>query len=57
MNLITHQTGEEGKKVERLYLEGGVDIKSEFYAAITLTEVKRWMFLWFLQKVELRLKK
>ena len=40
MNLITHQTGEEGKKVERLYLEGGVDIKSEFYAAITLDRSK-----------------
>ena len=40
MNLITHQTGEEGKKVERLYLEEGVDIKSEFYAAITLDRSK-----------------
>ena len=36
MNLVTHQTGEDGKKVERLYLESGVDIKDEFYAAITL---------------------
>ena len=40
MNLITHQTGEEGKKVERLYLECGVDIKREFYAAITLDRGK-----------------
>jgi len=40
MNLITHQTGEVGKKVERLYLESGVDIKSEFYAAITLDRSK-----------------
>jgi len=40
MNLITHQTGEEGKKVERLYLEGGIDIKSEFYTAITLDRSK-----------------
>ena len=40
MNLITHQTGEEGKKVERLYFESGVDIKSEFYAAITLDRSK-----------------
>ena len=40
MNLITHQTGEEGKKVERLYLESGVDIKNEFYAAITLDRSK-----------------
>ena len=40
MKLITHQTGEEGKKVERLCLESGVDIKSEFYAAITLDRSK-----------------
>tara|TARA_X000001036_G_scaffold436734_1_gene480480 strand:+ start:698 stop:1861 length:1164 start_codon:yes stop_codon:yes gene_type:complete len=40
MNLITHQTGEEGKKVERLYLESGVNIKNEFYAAITLDRSK-----------------
>ena len=40
MNLITHQTGEEGKKVERLYLESGVDIKSELYTAITLDRSK-----------------
>ena len=40
MNLVTHQTGEEGKKVERLYLESGVDIKNEFYAAITLDRSK-----------------
>jgi succinyl-CoA synthetase beta subunit len=36
MNLITHQTGDDGKIVERLYLERGVNIKDEFYAAITL---------------------
>ena len=36
MNLITHQTGPHGKKVERLYLESGINIKDEFYAAITL---------------------
>ena len=36
MNLVTHQTGPHGKNVERLYLESGVDIKDEFYAAITL---------------------
>ena len=40
MNLITHQTGIEGKKVERLYLESGVNIKNEFYAAITLDRSK-----------------
>ena len=40
MNLITHQTGKDGKKVERLYLESGVNIKDEFYAAITLDRSK-----------------
>ena len=40
MNLITHQTGDEGKKVERLFLESGVNIKDEFYAAITLDRNK-----------------
>ena len=40
MNLITHQTGDDGKIVERLYLERGVNIKDEFYAAITLDRTK-----------------
>ena len=29
--LITHQTGEKGKKVQRLYLEETCDIQKEFY--------------------------
>jgi len=40
MKLITHQTGQDGKKVERLFLESGVNIKDEFYAAITLDRSK-----------------
>ena len=36
MQLVTHQTGPKGKKVERLYIESGVNIKQEYYAAITL---------------------
>ena len=40
MKLITHQTGKHGTKVERLYLESGVNIKDEFYAAITLDRSK-----------------
>jgi succinyl-CoA synthetase beta subunit len=36
MKLVTHQTGSKGKKVERLYIESGVNIKQEYYAAITL---------------------
>ena len=40
MNLITPQTGSEGKKVQRLYIESGADIDQEFYAAITLDRNK-----------------
>jgi succinyl-CoA synthetase beta subunit len=31
MNLITHQTGPEGKEVKRLYIEEASDIKKELY--------------------------
>ncbi|MEQ9145939.1 MAG: ADP-forming succinate--CoA ligase subunit beta [Parvibaculaceae bacterium] len=31
MTLVTHQTGPEGKKVNRLYVEDGSDIASELY--------------------------
>ena len=31
MNLVTHQTGPEGKLVRRLYIEEGADISREFY--------------------------
>jgi len=40
MTLITHQTGPEGKEVQRLLIEAGVDIDQEFYAAITLDRNK-----------------
>ncbi len=36
MNLITHQTGPEGKEVKRLLIEQGVNIEKEFYVGITL---------------------
>jgi succinyl-CoA synthetase beta subunit len=36
MQLVTHQTGPEGKKVGRLLLEQGIDIAKEFYAAVVL---------------------
>ena len=36
MQLVTHQTGPEGKKVGRLLLEQGIDIEKEFYAAVVL---------------------
>jgi len=31
MNLVTHQTGPEGKEVKRLYIEEASDIEKEFY--------------------------
>lgn len=31
MNLVTHQTGPEGKIVKRLYIESGSNIKQEYY--------------------------
>ena len=31
MNLVTHQTGPEGKEVQRLYIEEASDISKEFY--------------------------
>ncbi|MFP4663264.1 MAG: ADP-forming succinate--CoA ligase subunit beta [Bacteroidales bacterium] len=36
MTLVTHQTGPEGKKVKKLYVEAGAAIKDEFYLGITL---------------------
>ena len=40
MTLITHQTGPKGKEVQRLLIESGADMRSEFYAAITLDRGK-----------------
>ena len=36
MQLVTHQTGPEGKKVQRLLIEQGLDIERELYVGITL---------------------
>jgi succinyl-CoA synthetase beta subunit len=36
MTLITHQTGPQGKKVQRLLIEEGIDIARELYAGIVL---------------------
>ena len=37
MQLKTHQTGPEGQKVRRLYIEDGADIKKEYYVS-TVTD-------------------
>ena len=34
MQLTTHQTGPEGQKVRRLYIEEGADIKKEYYVSL-----------------------
>ncbi|MBQ0943521.1 ADP-forming succinate--CoA ligase subunit beta [Ideonella sp. 4Y16] len=34
MQLVTHQTGAEGQKVRRLYIEEGADIQKEYYVSI-----------------------
>jgi succinyl-CoA synthetase beta subunit len=36
MNLVTHQTGPEGKVVKRVLIEEGINIDKEFYVGITL---------------------
>jgi len=40
MNLITHQTGLEGQKVRKVYITEALDIKKEFYCAITLDRAR-----------------
>lgn len=36
MQLVTHQTGPEGKKVLKVYVESGADIKKEYYLGVVL---------------------
>lgn len=36
ITLITHQTGPEGQKVERIYVESGCDIEKEYYFSAIL---------------------
>jgi len=46
MNLVTHQTGPEGKNVQRLLIESGIDIDKEFYAGIVLDrKEKKFVFM------------
>jgi len=40
MNLVTHQTGPEGKTVHKVYIEEGADIQDEFYLGIVLDRAK-----------------
>lgn len=40
MTLVTHQTGPEGKVVQKVYIEEGADIKDELYLGIVLDRAK-----------------
>ncbi|MGE0356630.1 MAG: ADP-forming succinate--CoA ligase subunit beta [Burkholderiales bacterium] len=39
MTLVTHQTGPEGRKVRRLLIEEGADIRKELYVALVVDRV------------------
>jgi succinyl-CoA synthetase beta subunit len=41
MQLITHQTGPEGQKVKRLYIEQGIDIARELYVGLVVDREQR----------------
>ena len=41
MQLITHQTGPEGQKVQRLYIEQGLDIARELYLSLVVDREQR----------------
>ena len=46
MQLITHQTGAEGQKVRRLYIEDGADIQQEYYlSAVTDRATQKVAFI------------
>src|SRR3984885_13290541 len=41
MQLVTHQTGPEGQKVRRLYIEQGLDIARELYLGAVIDRDRR----------------
>jgi succinyl-CoA synthetase beta subunit len=41
MQLVTHQTGPEGRTVRRLYIEQGLDIARELYAGLVVDRERR----------------
>ncbi|MBT3046151.1 MAG: ADP-forming succinate--CoA ligase subunit beta [Candidatus Thiodiazotropha sp.] len=45
MNLVTHQTGPEGKEVKRIYVEEGCDIARELYLGVLLDRATSWVTL------------
>ncbi len=45
MQLVTHQTGPEGQKVNRLLIEEGADIKNELYVSLVVDRVTQKIVL------------
>ncbi len=41
--LVTKQTGESGKEVQRLYITDGVDIEKEYYCSLLLDRATSWL--------------
>jgi succinyl-CoA synthetase beta subunit len=41
MNLVTHQTGPAGQKVQRVYIESGCDIAKEYYFSLVVDRATR----------------
>ena len=48
MTLVTHQTGPQGKHVQRLLIEEGLDIDHEYYLSLTLNRDKNCCALIFM---------
>jgi succinyl-CoA synthetase beta subunit len=40
MQLVTHQTGPEGKLVQKIYIEEGADIQAEYYISVVLDRAR-----------------
>ena len=45
MNLVTHQTGPQGKQVKRVYIEEGCDIARELYLSVLLDRTTSYVTL------------
>ncbi|MGB5337812.1 MAG: ATP-grasp domain-containing protein, partial [Gammaproteobacteria bacterium] len=45
MNLVTHQTGPQGRQVKRVYIEEGCDIARELYLSVLLDRATSYVTL------------
>ena len=57
MQLVTHQTGPAGQKVQRLLIEEGSAIDRELYLGIVLDRASAKIVLWLRSQAGWRLKK